>query len=109
MLPTCLLCRVPMFLDQSREAIELVLEKWQSIPMDQRYEIAHYLLPEVRTYSIFHSRIQSSIYILFIRVYKIICTSNLIWKYMSLFLNKPMRHVGTFVKGCLDFITIKQI
>ena len=36
-----------MFLDQSREAIELILEKWQSIPVDQKYEIAQYLIPEV--------------------------------------------------------------
>ena len=36
-----------MFLDQSREAIELILEKWQSIPLDQKYEIAQYLIPEV--------------------------------------------------------------
>jgi len=39
--------RVPMFLDQSREAIELILEKWQLIPLDQKYEIAQYLIPEV--------------------------------------------------------------
>lgn len=40
--------RVPMFLDQSREAIELIMEKWQSIPVDQKYELAQYLIPEVR-------------------------------------------------------------
>lgn len=39
-----------MFLDQLREAIELIVEKWQSIPLDQKYEIAQYLIPEVSTY-----------------------------------------------------------
>ena len=39
-----------MFLDQLREAIELIVEKWQSIPLDQKYEIAQYLIPEVSMY-----------------------------------------------------------
>lgn len=39
--------RVPILVDQSRETMNLMLEKWESVPSDEESEIVKYLIPEV--------------------------------------------------------------
>ena len=40
--------RVPIFIDQFREVMDLMMKKWQSIPSDQGNDVAQCLIPEVR-------------------------------------------------------------
>ena len=49
--------RVPIFIDQIRETLNLIFEKWETIPSDDEIpsanemnEIARYLTPEVCIY-----------------------------------------------------------
>ena len=43
--------RVPIFIDQFREAANLMVKKWESVSFDQENEIMQCLIPEVWTYT----------------------------------------------------------
>lgn len=46
--------RVPILVEQSRETIDLMLEKWESVPSDEKSKILECLIPEVAMCTCLH-------------------------------------------------------